>query len=191
MHTETELKWALDAAGHAALAQRLAELLGPPLQLAQENRFYDTADRRLRAAGLSVRVRRENGRLLLTCKGRGQMARDGTGTHRREEWERELPAGSAEPLAELLPERWRAALGDGRLQLLGGFSNRRQQWRDGPHLLCLDDTDFGVRHDYELEIETAQPAAAHARWATLLAAWGIAWEPQPHTKLWRWLALVG
>lgn len=188
MHTETELKWALEAADHARLCEHLAALLGPPALLEQDNRFFDSADGRLRRAGLSVRLRRENGRVVLTCKGRGRMSDDGSGTHRREEWERELPPAAWDAIPADLPAAWAAALGGGALVCLGGFRNLRRAWRDGVHELCLDDTDFGDAHEYELEIETAEPEAAHRRWAAQLAAWGIGWRPQPHTKLRRWLA---
>lgn len=188
---ETELKWALDAAAHAALSDRLSGLLGPAELLAQENRFYDGADGRLRAARRSVRLRRENARVILTCKAAGRV--DALGTHRHDEWERELPAaawdGDPADLAALLPPPWREALADAALALLGGFANERRQWRDGVHLLCLDRTDLGGRIDHELEIETGEPAAAHARWTGLLAAWGIAWTPQLLTKLQRWVDL--
>jgi uncharacterized protein YjbK len=184
---EIELKWALSADGHARLAGRLEELLGAGLVLEQVNRFYDSADGRLRAARRSVRLRRENARVVLTCKGRGTV--DALGTHRHDEWEREVPASAWEQTPADLPAAWQAALAGAPLIALGGFANRRQEWHDGPHLLCLDRSDFGASIDHELEIETPQPQAAHARWAGLLATWGISWTPQPITKLQRWIEL--
>lgn len=184
---ETELKWMLAPAAHAALAERLRALLGEPHVLAQENRFFDSADGRLRAARRSVRLRRENGRIVLTCKAKGSV--DAIGTHRHDEWERELPAAAWDAPPADLPEAWRAALAGAPLIAMGGFANLRQEWHDGPHLLCLDASDFGVRTDHELEIETSEPAAAHARWSGLLAGWGIPWTAQPLTKLQRWLEL--
>lgn len=186
---EIELKWALSAAEHAALAGHLAALLGPPLRLAQENRFCDSADGRLRAARMSVRLRRENGRVVLTCKRKGAV--DALGTHRHDEWERELPpvAWDADPASLPLHADWLAALAGTALVGLGGFANLRLEWRDGAHLLCLDTSDFGPRTDHELEIETPQPEAAAARWSALLAQWGIGVRPQPLTKLQRWYEL--
>lgn len=186
---EIELKWAVDEAGHAALERCIAGQLGPPARLEQRNRFYDSADGRLRAARRSVRLRNENGRVVLTCKAKGTV--DQVGTHRHDEWERELPAAAwddPEPPAGL-PEAWTAALAGAPLGVLGGFANLRLEWHDGPHLLCLDRTDLGGRIDHELEIETPQPEVAHRRWAALLAGWGIAWTPQPLTKLQRWAEL--
>lgn len=186
---EIELKWALDPAAYNALAGRLAGLLGDATRLEQRNRFYDSADGRLRAARRSVRLRRENARVILTCKAKGSV--DAAGTHRHDEWEHELPASAwdqpIDPTA--LPEAWREALAGAPLAVLGGFANLRLEWHDGPHLLCLDRTDLDGRIDHELEIETAQPEAAHLRWAALLAGWGIAWTPQPLTKLQRWFEL--
>ncbi len=183
---EIELKWRLDADSHAALRRRIAELLGKAHVLEQTNGFFDSSDGRLRAARRSVRLRRENARVILTCKARGSV--DGIGTHRHDEWERELPAAAWDAVPAGLPEAWTAVLAGAPLHDIGGFANHRLEWHDGPHLLCLDRTDFGGPIDHELEIETPQPQAAHARWSALLAAWGIAWTPQPLTKLHRYLS---
>ena len=185
---EIELKWALSPAAHATLATRIAELIGPAQVLEQDNRFFDSADGRLRLARRSVRMRRENGRIILTCKAKGTV--DAVGTHRHDEWEQELPAAAwGAPPACALPEAWTSALAGAPLVALGGFANRRLEWHDGPHLLCLDCTDFGSRLDHELEIETPQPEAACARWSALLTGWAVTWIPQPVTKLQRWFAL--
>lgn len=184
---EIELKWALTADAHAALAGRLAAMLGAPAVLLQENRFFDSADGRLRAARRSVRVRRENDRVILTCKARGSV--DAVGTHRHDEWERELPASAWGGTPDDLPAAWRDALAGAPLVAMGGFANRRLEWHDGQHLLCLDASDFGARTDHELEIETPAPQAAYERWASLLADWAIPWSPQPVTKLQRWMEL--
>lgn len=189
---ETELKWELSADGHAALTELLPGLLGPGEELRQENRFFDSVDGRLQAAGLSLRVRRENDRLVLTCKSRrGVPSPDGL--HQHGEIECALDPGlwtrldQPERLDLPLPPAWRTALAGAALAELGGFANRRLDFHDGPHLLCLDRTAFAWRTDCELEIETAQPAVALARWSGLLAGWGIAWSPQPLTKLHRFL----
>lgn len=185
---EIELKWRLDADGHAELQRRISGLLSAPHVLEQTNRFFDSSDGRLRAARRSVRLRRENGRVILTCKARGSV--DSLGTHRHDEWERELPAAAWDVVPAGLPEEWAAVLAGAPLRDFGGFANRRLEWHDGPHLLCLDRSDFGGRIDHELEIETPQPQIAHERWASLLSAWGIAWTPQPLTKLHRYLATL-
>ena len=184
---EIELKWQLAPESHAELQRRIGTLLGEPRLLDQANRFFDSADGRLRAARRSVRLRRENGRVILTCKARGSV--DDLGTHRHDEWERELPAAAWESFPTELPEAWRAALDGAALVEVGGFANLRLEWHDGPHLLCLDRSDFGGFIDHELEIETPQPQAAHARWSVLLSDWGVAWMPQPLTKLHRYMAV--
>ncbi len=181
---EIELKWALEQPAYAELAGRITALLGPALVLEQDNRFFDSADGRLRAARRSVRLRRENGRIILTCKAKGSV--DAVGTHRHDEWERELPAEAWNTLPAGLPGAWLAALDGAPLIPLGGFANRRLEWHDSPHLLCLDRSDFGACIDHELEIETPEPEVAHRRWSALLALWSIAWAPQPVTKLQRW-----
>jgi uncharacterized protein YjbK len=186
---EIELKWALTPSAHATLADRIAGLLGDAARLEQRNRFYDSADGRLRAARRSVRLRQENARIILTCKAKGSV--DAAGTHRHDEWERQQPATAWDSPIDVagLPEAWREVLAGAPLTMLGGFDNLRFEWHDGPHLLCLDRTDLDGRIDHELEIETPQPEVAHVRWAALLAGWGIAWTPQPLTKLQRWFGI--
>lgn len=189
-HQEVELKWALDRDGYRRLGECLQREAGPPVRLQQCNRFYDSTDRRLRAAGLNLRLREENGRLLLTCKRR---VAQGSGLHHHEEWESPLdPLLLSDPpaLATLpLPTAWRSALGDAPLELVGGFSNTRDEFRIGSDLLCLDRSEFpGSRIDYELEIETMDPAVSGKRWAEVLQAWKIPWTPQPLTKFARLLA---
>lgn len=200
-HLEIELKWALDAAGHAALGQRLTRLLGEPRILEQDNRFFDSADLRLRRAALNLRLRRENDRLLLTCKGRGGIGT--AGEHRHTEWEEWLDAAAWDAIAAghlrsadlPLPEPVRIALGDAELVALGGFANRRLEYHHRAQtdaLLCLDRTDFlGVRVDYELEIETSAAVEQATHWRQHLHAWGIPFQPQPLTKFARFLSLVG
>lgn len=185
---EVELKWALTSTAHALLAERIATLLGPAATLHQENRFFDSVDGRLRQAKRSVRMRRENDRIILTCKCKGTV--DAIGTHRHAEWESEMPADAwGHPPSGPLPDDWQADLAGAPLIALGGFSNLRLEWHDGLHLLCLDRTDLDGRIDHELEIETPEPEAANARWAALLREWGVGWTVQPVTKLQRWFAL--
>ena len=193
-HLEVELKWQLTAKGHASLARRLAETLGPAQVLEQDNRFFDSVDLRLRQAWCNVRLRAENGRTLLTCKRRAAGIAQ---AHVHDEWEVWLDDGQRRllelPGADLasllpLPDPVRLALAGARLVPLGGFSNRRLEQHDGADLLCLDCTRFpGGRVDYELEIETATPADTAARWSSRLAQWGVAHQPQPLTKFARYL----
>lgn len=203
-HQEIELKWALTAQAHDQLLPRLVSELGPAHVLVQENRFFDTLDRRLRGARMNLRLRRENSRIVLTCKHKAGPAaatlKGGLSEHR--EWECDLPealaSGMAAPDAAWsaalpLPEPVRAALGGQPLVALGGFANRRHEFhaeRGGlSELLCLDRTDYVVRIDHELEIETADPAATGAFWRERLAAWDIRWDAQTLTKFARFLAL--
>ncbi len=203
-HLEVELKWALSPEDHARLAAALPGLLGVARVLAQENRFLDSTDLRLRRARMNLRLRRENDRLQLTCKRRA-----GGGDaqlHRHDEWERwldpalwaRLPvAGAAlDPTIAAtldLPEPAADALAGAMLVGYGGFANERQEFRssDG-ELLCLDRTTFSAgRCDHELEIETPDPAASIARWSAQLRGLGIPVTPQPLTKFARFVTLMG
>jgi uncharacterized protein YjbK len=202
-HQEIELKWALTQAGHERLGPLLATDLGPGHLLDQDNRFFDTPDRRLRQARMNVRLRRENGRVILTCKRKpqgGLSLIDGLAHH--DEWEQELPeelvAGLSTPDrrwsdALPLPAPVRAALAGADMHAIGGFRNLRWEFlaeRDGLHeTVCLDRTDFGVRVDFELEIETNDPTATRRHWQGRFAAWNIAVTAQETTKFARFIAL--
>ncbi len=210
--SELELKWALTAGEHARLRERLTAAHGAARPLAQVNRFFDTADRRLRAARMNLRIRNENGHLILTCKRHLEATNaaqltDGLSSH--QEWETDLSAAahfpdmahlatSAHPSATWtaalpLPEPIRATLDGHPLQALGGFANHRDEWhltRGGiEELLCLDRTEFATRIDYELEIETPDPTASAAHWRTIFATWDIPVVPQILTKFARYLKL--
>jgi uncharacterized protein YjbK len=189
MHLEIEVKWALTGAEHARLGSRLPRLLGPPWRLAQDNRFYDSADGRLRRAGLACRLRREGAAAVLTCKGRAATAPAPAGTSVHEEHERHLSLGDAAALerdpaalAALLPPAWSAALAGAPLRFVGGFANQRRQWWDGLTLVCLDRTAFPGRIDCEIEFEGSEPAAAAERWRRHFSAWRIGVRPQPISK---------
>ena len=189
-HQEIELKWALDEAAWRRLGHELRTLLGAPRVLAQHNRFYDSADLRLRRAGLNLRLRDESGRVLLTCKRR--VARDG-GLHHHEEWESWLdpaPMGIPDPATLPLPAHVVDALADAPLIAIGDFANLRNEFDHGDELLCLDRTDFNLRIDHELEIETVEPTTTAATWSRRLEQWNIAYAPQPLTKFARLLALL-
>ncbi len=200
VHDEIELKWAVDAAGHAALAKHLGNLLGAPKHLDQANCFFDTPDRRLRQARMNLRLRHENGRVLMTCKRRAQETAAGLSHHH--EWEDWVDGAlwDATPDAAWLralplPEPILTVLGDQPVEALGGFSNHRLEYhhqRAGiAELLCLDCTTFGARFDHELEIETTDAPGTAAFWRAQLADWKIAWHPQSLTKFARFLRLVG
>lgn len=199
-HLEIELKWSVNVAGYTALAPALKSLLGEPHQLRQDNRFFDTKDRHLRKAALNLRLRRENDRLLMTCKGRGGIGT--AGEHRHIEWEewlnpnlwQQIEAGTLSAHQLPLPEPIRHALGDGHILPLGGFANQRLEFhqRETPAaLLCLDRTEYlGARIDYELEIETTDPHANAIRWGDQLKKWNIEFSPQPLTKFARFIMLA-
>jgi uncharacterized protein YjbK len=199
-HLEIELKWSLRPADHALLSGHLAAMLGEPRLLEQDNRFFDSADRRLHRRRLNLRLRRENQGLLMTCKRKAGEA-DALGTSRHDEWEEWLDPALwrlvDDPLAELagllpLPPPLVEALDGAALRALGGFANLRREYRDrrpgGSDLLCLDRTTFpGGRVDHELEIETADPASSAAHWRGVLGAWGISPPAQGETKFARFL----
>jgi uncharacterized protein YjbK len=186
---EIELKWALTEDAWHRLGRALRARLGPPRRLDQRNRFFDSADLRLRRAGLNLRLRDENGRTLLTCKRRVSQI---GGLHHHEEWESWLddpPPGVPEAARLPVPPIILATLADAPLVTMGGFANQRDEFHHGDELLCLDRTDFGVRIDHELEIETSTPDATAEHWSAQLATWGIAYAPQPSTKFARMLQL--
>jgi len=188
-HHEVELKWLLDAPGHAQLEERICGLLGTPRRLDQRNRFYDTAERHLQAARVNLRLRCENGTWIVTCK---QRVAASDGLHHHHEWERTL-GEIADPLAAALagplPDVVHTALHGAVPLCLGGFDNLRLAWDEGDEEICLDETRFPTRIDYELEVETTTVDVCRARWGERFTAWQITTQPSMTTKFARFLAL--
>jgi inorganic triphosphatase YgiF len=110
--TEIELKFQVPAARADALARAVATASAASLPLRAF--YFDTEDRRLAAAGLALRVRKEGRRWVQTLKGAG----DGLWQRLEHEVPRQVAAG-AQPLADPAlhdhtpaGDALRAALGD-------------------------------------------------------------------------------
>lgn len=190
MSLEQEIKLKLDNSSYQMLLQHLSRACGGANQLIQENRFYDTADRRLRKQLMSIRIRRQNQALFLTCK--QQQARQNL-VHNQEEieyrinysfWDFTAPQETAINHFIPLPKLAHHATAGADLKFIGSFHNERWMLKDGPHHLCLDKTTFtnGVV-DYELEIESTEIQAAEQKWLPLLASWDYQQVPQEKSKL--------
>ncbi len=199
-HLEVELKWRLDAESHHRLGALLAGQFGPPRLLEQRNRFFDTADLRLRAERMNIRLRWENADLVLTCKRRAGADATASGLHQHDEWETRIDSGlwdlveggvSLHPRLLPLPDPIALIAGSDPLIPTGGFANDRREFQRGNDLVALDRTEFGPRVDHELEVETPDPGASAAWWRAQLDAWGIAHSPQTLSKFARMLSLSG
>ena len=101
MHFERELKFRLDAAS-ASRVWSLVPRSAPLRRRVLESIYYDTADRRLRAARAALRLRRDGRRWLICFK---RDAAPASGLAQRNEWEvavaRRALAVDALPLAEI------------------------------------------------------------------------------------------
>jgi uncharacterized protein YjbK len=164
-HTEVELKWELSPEAHAALAWLLPQELGPPRRLAQENRFFDASDDRLRRAGMNVRLRREGATVLLTCKRRLPHRH---GAHQHDEWERAVDAAIWTRLDQPglravlpLPPHVLAALGDAELAPLGGFFNLRLEFRSRG-VLGAEPLEEEAPRDHASTMARSGPRRGHA-----------------------------
>lgn len=143
----------------------------------QTNFFYDTPDLKLKAQHVFLRLRQSNEQFILTCKAAPENTpKPSASLSIHDEWEMNLTPEEAEksPL-ELLRKDWPSesdGLRQTRLSLLkrvqkiiqnekigfvGSFKNTRTHvpYQLDKYLLDLefDQTDFGSRIDYELEIE--------------------------------------
>jgi inorganic triphosphatase YgiF len=203
---EVELK--LRAEDEAPL-RRLATIerigsygLGPPHEVAELDRYLDTADGRLAAARWACRLRTRDGGVRVSLKGPAEHA-DGEAVHRRPELE-----GPASDTPD--PSGWPAsAARDRLLQLSGGqaLSERlvlrqkrtERQVTAGRRIgvLSLDrvtvlsgEVEQGSFLAVELELaaDAVDGSAADALLAELQAVDGL--EPEPRTKLERALAML-
>jgi uncharacterized protein YjbK len=183
----------------AAERSRLEALLPPRRRLLrQRNIFFDTADSRLAAARLTLRLRQENAAWLLTAKG---PPLDGRGLlSARQEAERavsaalaaHLAAGTADPVpalaraapphvAQALTRRIDAAAAGEPVVPVGGFRNERTHVEvalpcGAKATLALDRSlmpDGAEQHELELEVAPAAAASAAAWLSGLLARAGV------------------
>jgi uncharacterized protein YjbK len=185
MPVEREVKLRIrDRAGF----ERLLAAVAPLRTLHQVNRYFDTPSRSLAAEGAAVRVREEEGRVVLTVK---SGARRGPGRVEVEEWEcdldpvawRAIELGEA-PLATVAFEPLERVRAGRPLVLVGRLENTRLEARapDGT-LFQLDETRFPWGEtDYELEIESDDVAGALAAAKELLAKLGVAFDEHVRTK---------
>ncbi|RVT90491.1 CHAD domain-containing protein [Sphingomonas crocodyli] len=106
MVSEVELKLDVDADAANAIEQS-PWLGGAPRSINQRSTYFDTPDRALKAAGLSLRVREADGVWTQTIKADDDRA---AGLFARPEWEREVPDGrpvldDATPIVGLIGDK--------------------------------------------------------------------------------------
>lgn len=186
---ETELKFQVPPERRAALRQAVATASARTTRL--QAVYADTADQRLAAAGLALRLRKEGRRWVQTLKGRAEGA---GGLMQRLEHEVPLPglAGAAEPVLD--PARHAATpVGDRLLALLADGAPLLPVYRTDVRRVHRVITHAGARIELaydrgrisagdrvlavdELELElvrgpaSALPALA-ARWAARFGLW--------------------
>ncbi len=193
---ERELKLRLDG---AEAARRLGRVLGVPFETVEQvNLYLETADRQVAAGRSMVRLRREEGRWILTYK-RGLRVQ--AGYFEAREVEAVLPAGPKtrwseadlprlEQLAPLLALRADGVAGG--LSVSGQVHNLRVRHRlSNGDILELDRTRFpGDRVDWEVEVETRRPEEVRVLLAGLAEEAGVVLEEQQQTKYERFLEAV-
>jgi inorganic triphosphatase YgiF len=187
---EREFKAMLEGADER---ERILALIGGSMNvLVQRNMLFDTPSRWLGKAGLSLRLRHENGHWILTAKGEPRERKDDVPkllTHRgeaevavRPAMAAHLIAGTADPLALLrraepaamalkLADAIEAAAAGAQLRLVGEFRNERTLC--AASLPCGTEVSLALDRsempdgtvEHELELEIARGAAAPA------AAW--------------------
>lgn len=187
---EREVKLALaDAEEHA----RLVTGLGPPLRtLEQDNYYFDAEDDRLAAAGVLLRLRLEDDSATVTVK--EEHAPRAAGHFQVTELEAPLPLETAraiargeQPLADpdlaplaALTRRFGPL---GSLRCWGHMRNLRRCYPLAGGLLELDHTVYpDGSEDHEVELESADLAAAEAALVALLDRHGVRYQPQQRAK---------
>lgn len=132
---EVELKYRMPdlAAGERLLAaDELAGFTaqGPAATVLQEDRYVDTADGALAAAGYAARMRASNGHTVITLKGLGRLDAGGA-THRRTELEGPADLDTAVAAWPASPARDALAsiVGDRRMDELVSLRQLRRQRR--------------------------------------------------------------
>lgn len=163
---EREIKFALDAraAGRLRSDPLLADI--EPTSRRQVSQYWDTEDRALRTAGLSLRLRRFDDRTVQTIKREADRAA-GLLARVEDEMPVEGPTPDLDALARHVAPEFLAAIAN-RLEPLFDVDVERTQWRLQREGSVLQfDLDEGVIHAgdreqavLELEIELAEGHAA-------------------------------
>lgn len=183
---------------------RLASLLGAESNSdsisLQENHFFDTDDRNLRAAGLALRLRFEESRRILTVKGPVERSLDGLIERAEEEIEIEsvtaerILAGVESPIEVLLEgvesasipivETVRTAVIEQPLRCVGSFRNLRRYLGpvevEGLEITFeMDRTEFPggqIDHEVEVEVQADQEEACREALRHLFVRADIPWQ---------------
>lgn len=193
-HTEVELKLRLN---EEADYERLRACLGPPVETVEQvNHYFEAAGDGLRAAGAMLRVREGDGPPTVTLKVRARLAE---GVLEAREVEASLDAGTWEEIRlgargmeslDVAPVRVAVDLlgSPARLEVQGTMRNRRERHTMGGRVLELDRTELpdGTR-DFEVEVETDDPADTRQAVEALLRSCGAGWTEQTQSKYQRFL----
>ena len=170
--------------------------LGERRLLRQINQYWDTADRALRQARMSLRLRNENEVWIVTLKGGGSSI---DGVHRRTEQEAVVDAAAQSYWPPAIMAQVRAEIGNAVLEEVLRIENGRHAWnvsRDATLIgeLALDSgTIFaGLRrgpiHELEWEAKGEDEADFHAVVAHIGALLPL--TPSNISKYQRGLALL-
>ena len=210
MATEVEAKFLADGPGaleRLAAADRLGRAsLGPPRAFDEVDRYLDTDDGRLAAAGWACRLRDRDGRLRVSLKGPAEA--------QAADWLHHRPEVEAPATDSLDPRAWPTSEARALLDRLSGGRPLQERFRlvqrrterevqlDGAHLgtLSLDSVavvgdgvrDAGTLFAVELELQQAGDAVALGSLAELgdALARQPGLEPDGRTKLEHAVALL-
>jgi uncharacterized protein YjbK len=197
-HREIELKYRLDSRDAYEL---LCRSLGrPSSESLQVNHYFRSPDGRVPGDRGVIRIRVEKGGAIFTVKLGGPLRQGLVSSLEYEEpWDGtidEIPAAG-----ETLWDRGfqgmealETAFG-GRCVLIwvGSMENRRRVYRP-PNGLCLEvdaSRYSGGAEDFEVEVESENPDRDRPRLEALLTERGIRCDPQPETKVQRFLRHLG
>lgn len=197
-HMEVEIKLAL--AGQADYDRVRAALGSAARTVEQINHYFETPDGRLRGAHAMLRVREGDGEPIATLKLRAQLtsgvmqAREVEAPVEPAVWaavlrgERGLESVDVEPVRMALDHVGAGA----RLLPQGTMRNRRELHPLGGGFTAeLDRTELPDGSvDFEVEVETPDPATAREHVARILDDCGAAWHEQSQSKYERFLHAV-
>ncbi len=194
---EVEIKLRLEG---RAEYDRLCRALGAPEEeWEQVNHYFRSEDGRIPGREGVIRIREERGRAVFTVK-LGAL-KDGLASAREYEEPWRGPLEEVPPPSDAIWEAGHAGIAAleqraGRrfpLAWIGKMTNRRRLYRtdDG---LCLEVDASRYpdgEEDYEVEVETDEPARDRRLLEALLSRLGVRFVPQPATKYQRFLQHLG
>ncbi|MDY0406168.1 CYTH domain-containing protein [Virgibacillus sp. 179-BFC.A HS] len=173
----------------AEFERLLTALPFPTEAQVQTNYYFETADFQLKQHSSALRIREKNGHFRLTLKephGDGLVeTHDELSEAETTNWLAGNPT-SKQNTAERLSNM---GIDINQLVYYGSLTTKRREFEQGGLLFVLDESNYGTKTDYELEIEAPDKASGQLAMQQILHDYHIAVKSTPN-KIQRFFSVL-